>query len=225
MTVENIDYDFLKIYIEEIENEIEVIKQTFSATVNSEGANSFTPFFLFLSSPLSKNYIVQSHPCDIYKSVLNSFSDILNLFSSSKSYSVIISLDFAIEDSSDLEYENVLKIVFATEMFLTQIDFPYIYDEEGNVVFLDHLAIQYNDTDINEELKDIYAILYLHTHAESSPFTESEILSYLTFQGNLVIPCSEDSQVSYINFNEQEVVQALSSSISKSHSFNENYDE
>lgn len=225
MKTKPIDYDFLKVYIEDVENEISAMKQTFSATVNSENPNGFSPFFLFLSSPLSKKYIVQSHPCDNYTAVLNSFSDILNLFSSSQSYSTIISLDFAISDHLDLGYENVLKMIFVTEMFVTEIDLPYIYDTDGDVLFLDDLAVQYDESDINEELKDIYAILYLHTHTHSSPFTESEILSYLTFQGNLVVPYSDDSSVSYINFNNKEIVESLSSSISQPSIFNQNYDE
>jgi hypothetical protein len=181
--------------------EIHLIKQTFANVVKNQGLDQWNPFFVFFDTPFKSHLIVQSKNVQGYENILLSISEVFSLYPAMNAHSAILVLDATVKD--DLGNQtDALKLFFVCSSSCVAVTIPY--EVNGNdVSYIDsEMEIETITTDhFTDSYKDLYVIMFTYSHIDSSPYSESEVCSYLTYSGHYLQHLHKNSHQPYFSFN------------------------
>lgn len=181
--------------IEEIENEVAIMKMVVESSVSKN--HGFVPMVVFYSSSTTKEFVVAPEAGNTFDSKMKSISEVLHLYSAAKSYAAIVSFNIKAE-INDQTYDMInMYVLTASNAYVIQI--PFLVDnnkvEWQNDMFS---CTSIDELETDAIAKNVLTMFYHFTHIENPGFTVEELMSYLSFKGAEI--AQMNSKYKYIDF-------------------------
>lgn len=194
-----INYEHLKYYCSNPEEEILNIRKSFEEHLSLAGSETYRPKAMFYNRVGSKNFAVSSRKYVDVPDLYCSISEMLYSFSAFSAFSVILVLDTSLPDDS-----GALVIYVVSDDSACCFKLHYKHSKDHSLEWLhnkdsyEEITLKNNGNDSFKTNK-IIEILFVYTHMDESPFTESEILSYYSMKG-YHFRSFRDKKISYIDY-------------------------
>jgi len=200
----------LENFIENPKEEVSAIVDTFTASVNINGPDTFVPMlFLFGGSPISR-LAVECRPTVDKDDMYKAFAEMLQLYEALNCSAFLLANDVRISsyDSSDSNAKNTkptdaLTITFVNFESSGVLSLPYQVNNNKDVHWLEdcfEITSLAEDDPSKKPQGDMVDLLYIMSHLKGPMFTPSQILNYLSYKKFHYI-FSDDSQVDKIKVN------------------------
>jgi hypothetical protein len=179
------NYDKIQILVEDISDEVAVIK-TVVENVTSSG-EPFAPMLVFYSAPNVKEFVVAPQWGTTFEAKMRSIADTLQLFKATNSQSVIIS--FCTKAEYDSTMYQLLNIYVVSYDHAFAITLPYSVNDNNNVIWNDqHSACSALDELETDDMgRDVFSMFYHYVHLDETILTAREIFTYLSARGAAIV--------------------------------------
>ena len=209
MSINNlpINYKILENFCNEPEQEVQNIKSSFDKHVELAEGSTFRPKLMLFDYFKNKKFGLSSRQyvdlTDLYATV----SEMMYSFSALSAYSCVLVLDTNLNTSDDSQQggpTGALVVYFASEDHAIVIKLYYSINESNVVTWFtnkdsfDEITIE-SLADESYRNNKILELLFIHTHIDSAPFSQPELLSYYSLKGYNFKPF-RDLKTSYMDF-------------------------
>lgn len=183
-----------------ISSEIIVLKSLLES-LHSHG-NSYLPMLTFFSDKDTRLFTVNTPAQQTFDDSLIRISEALHLYSAANCESVVISLNASIH-KDDVQYSSLI-VFLLSDSAAWQINLPYIIQSDNtffwhNDLFEVNQIVEEDIHSIENLTKDMLTMFYVYTHIDHSPYTLSEVLSYLSTTGAMIVNHQNDI-ISFYDF-------------------------
>jgi len=180
-----------------ISTEITLIKSVFESVFFSQ--KKYQPMITFFSDSNTRYLTITIPSQETFNDSLTRISESLHLYSAINAHCATLSMTATLE--KDGTTYNTLIIFLLSEEFAWQINLPYIITSDNSIVWQDDLfeinqILQENINSIENLTRDMLTIFYVYTHIHPSPYSLSEVLSFLSTTG-AVAALHTDQKVSF----------------------------
>ena len=178
----DIHYSDLETFCKEPQQEIANIKKSFEEHISLVPDTKFRPKLMLFDFFGTKKFGISSKLYDNEKDFYISISEMLYAYSGFNAGSCLLVLDSnsKINDNSS----GALVIYFASDDAAASIKLYYHQTESNSIEWIES---EYEYQQIDLKSKDssnrIIELLFVHTHLDREPFTQSELLSYYSLKG------------------------------------------
>lgn len=176
----SIQTDIAKVCIN-LDTEVKILQSLCETMFSSQ--KKYQPMATFYSDSSTRFITLTISPQTNFEDSLIRLSEILHLYSAINAQSAIVSLTAKV-NINDNSYES-LMIFILSEEHAWHMMLPYTFDSDQNVHWLnDHFETNEIYTEDHQNIsKDMMNIFFLFTHTTPSPYSTSEVLSYLSATG------------------------------------------
>lgn len=191
-------YSYLERFCSEPQNEVENIKKSFEEHVSLVGQVSYRPKVMLFDFIGNKKFGISSRPYETEKDFYVSISEMMYSYTSFHAKSCILVLDSNSKTNQDSS--GSLVIYFANDEAAGVYTQEYKYTDTNSIEWIKPQE-EFEEIDLKDKTygNRIVEILFVHTHLEKPPFTQSEILSYYSMKGYNFRPF-KDLSVSYLDY-------------------------
>jgi len=178
------ELDALEKVCSPISTEITLLKSVLES-VHSSG-KKYQPMLTFFSDSKTR-FITLTIPFqENFNDSLIRISESLHLYSAINAHCVTLSFNANLEKDGSI-YDTLI-IFLLSEDSAWQINLPYSFNPDNSIIWMNDLfeinqILKENMDSIENLTKDMLTMFYVYTHIDSSPYTFSEILSFLSTTG------------------------------------------
>ena len=184
-----------------INTEVKILQSLSETIVSSQ--KKYQPMATFYSDSSTRFVTLVISPQTNFEDSLIRISEILHLYSSIEAQCVIVSLTAKVNINEN-SYESLMIFILSEERAWHMM-LPYTVDSEQNIHWLnDYFETNEIDTQDHQYIsKDMMNIFFVFTHTSPSPYSCSEILSYLSTTG-ATASFHTNEEISFYDFSSED---------------------
>jgi len=198
-TIANYDISNLLEVCSTLQDEIKIHKLLLEDAVSKN--LPYEPLAVFYSDPQTRILSCSTPPLENYEDFIVRTSEILHLYPTLNSHSVCFSFTQSFSDTHYF-YFYLISDTHAWRM-------TYSFDvSQASVAWNDedNSLVAVSDIDLDSDfISEFVNVLFMHSHALSSPFTSSEVLSYLSTL-KCTIKILNSKPISYYDFSDNNFI-------------------
>lgn len=171
--LQNYDTSAMTELCSDLDKEITLTKFLFEKL--HESNLEYSPMSVFFSSSSERSVACTIPPQSSYDELTVRLSEVLFLYSALKAHCVFVSYVDTYESSSP---SLIMYLVSDTKCW--RMTFNYYINNDNKVIWTEEKSESLADVELTPSLHELATVLFMHTHIDNSPFTSSEVLSYLS---------------------------------------------